>query len=141
MRDHRATYADETPAAASRRRLYQDREQGVCFGVCAGLANFFGFDLTLTRVITAIGAFLFFPTVLIGYFVLALLLPKRPRGPLGESDDYSQSLRQHVRSSPHSTLDNARYRFRELDKRLQRLEKYLTSARFKLDLEFETLKD
>ena len=141
MSDSRATYADETPAAASRRRLYRDRGQGVCLGVCAGLANFFGFDLTLIRVITAIGAFLFFPTVLIGYFVLALLLPKRPRGPLGESDDYSQSLRQHVRSSPHSTLDNARYRFRDLDKRLQRLEKYLTSTRFKLDQEFETLKD
>lgn len=34
-----------------RRRLYQDREGGVFLGVCAGLADFFGFDLTLVRLI------------------------------------------------------------------------------------------
>ena len=124
-----------------RRRLYQDREGGVFLGVCAGLADFFGFDLTLVRLITAIGAFLFFPTVLIGYFVLALLLPKKPLGAREVSDEYSQSLRRRVRSSPHSTLDHVRYRFGELDTRLQRLEKYLTSTRFKLDQEFESLKD
>ena len=124
-----------------RRRLYQDRERGVFLGVCAGLADFFGFDLTLVRLITAIGAFLFFPTVLIGYFVLALLLPKRPSDEREAYDEYSQSLRRRVRSSPHSTLDNVRYRFSELDTRLQRLEKYLTSTRFKLDQEFESLKD
>ena len=127
--------------AATRRRLYQDRERGVFLGVCAGIADFFGFDLTLTRVITAIGAFLFFPTVVIGYLVLASLLPKRPRDLPGESDAHSHSLRRSVRASPHSALDNVRYRFRDLESRLQRLEKYLTSTRFKLDQEFETLKD
>lgn len=126
---------------SERRRLYQDRERGVFLGVCAGLADFFGFDTTLIRLIAAIGAFLFFPTVLIGYFVLALLLPKKPPGSPGASDEYSQSLRRRVRSSPHSALDDVRYRFTDLDTRLQRLEKYLTSTRFKLDQEFETLKD
>jgi phage shock protein C len=136
---HRPTYAAGSPT--TRRRLCQDRERGVCLGVCAGLAEFFGFDLTLVRVITAVGAFLFFPTVLIGYIVLALLLPKKPPGPEGDSDYNSLSLRRRVRAAPHATLDNVRYRFGELDTRLQRLEKYLTSRRFELDQEFETLKD
>lgn len=139
MSKHRSKYAGEGPTSPTRRRLYQDRERGVFLGVCAGLADFFGFDVTLVRLITAFGAFLFFPTVLICYFALALLLPKKP--PEGDSDDYSQSLRRRVRTSPHSTLDNVRYRFGELDARLQRLEKYLTSNRFKLDQEFESLKD
>ena len=93
------------------------------------------------KVVLAIGAFLFFPTVLIGYFVLALLLPKKPKALPGRSDKYSESVQRQVRSSPHSTLDGTRRRFRELDVRLQRLEKYLTSKRFNLDKEFETLRD
>ena len=41
----------------------------------------------------------------------------------------------------HGTLSNVSFRFRELEARLQRLEKYVTSARFQLDQEFESLKD
>jgi phage shock protein C len=36
-------------------------------------------------------------------------------------------------------LSGVRYRFRDLDVRLQRLEKYVTSSRYKLDREFEQL--
>ncbi len=134
-------YRSNDEGRAPGRRLYRDRDNSCCFGVCAGIADFFGFDITLIRVITAIGAFLFFPTVLIGYFVLALLLPKKPKALPGRSDKYSESVQRQVRSSPHSTLDGTRRRFRELDVRLQRLEKYLTSKRFNLDKEFETLRD
>jgi hypothetical protein len=38
-------------------------------------------------------------------------------------------------------LSSVRYRFRDLDSRLQRLEKYVTSSRFALDSEFRRLKD
>jgi len=37
-------------------------------------------------------------------------------------------------------LDSQRYRFRDLDRRLQRLEKYVTSKRFRLEREFDDLK-
>ena len=37
-------------------------------------------------------------------------------------------------------LSSTRYRFRDLDTRLQRLEKYVTSNRFQLDREFRHLK-
>ena len=73
--------------------------------------------------------------------VLALLLPTKPREYARARDDDSETLQRSVRSSPHSTLDNIRHRFREVDARLQRLEKYLTSKRFKLDREFESLRD
>ena len=46
-----------------------------------------------------------------------------------------------MRSSPHDTLASVRYRFRDLDVRLQRLEKYVTSNRYKLDREFEKLEE
>lgn len=123
------------------RRLYRDRENGIVAGVCAGIADYFGFDVTITRIIVAIGLFVFLPTTLVAYVVLALLLPTKPRESARARDDASETLQRSVRSSPHSTLDNIRHRFREVDGRLQRLEKYMTSKRFKLDREFESLRD
>ena len=123
------------------RRLFRDRDNGMVAGVCAGIADYFGFDVTITRVIVAIGLFVFLPTTVIAYIVLALLLPTKPRESGRFRDDAAETLQRSVRSAPHSTLDNIRHRFRETDERLQRLEKYLTSKRFKLDREFESLRD
>lgn len=123
------------------RRLFKDRENGMVAGVCAGIADYFGFDVTITRIIVVIGLFLFLPTTLVAYIVLALLLPTKPRLSAGIRDEAAATLQRSVRSAPHSTLDNIRHRFREVDARLQRMEKYLTSKRFELDREFESLKD
>ena len=73
--------------------------------------------------------------------VLALLLPKKPRSSGRPSDYETDPPQRQVRSAPHATMESVRHRFREIDARLQRMEKYLTSSRFKLDREFESLKD
>lgn len=122
-----------------RDKLYRNGEDGMIAGVCAGLADFFGFDLTLTRVIVVIGAFLF-PTLIVVYVILALLVPRRPTG-RRPSSPHEEVLQRQVRAEPHATLATVRHRFREFDQRLQRLEKYVTSKRFRLDREFEGLKD
>lgn len=126
---------------AGPRRLYKDPEHKLVCGVCAGIADYFGFDVTVMRIAAIAGLFFFLPPTLIGYFVLAVLLPRKPAVDERARDDVSATLQRSVRSSPQSTLDNIRHRFRELDGRLQRLEKYLTSKRFELDREFEALKD
>jgi phage shock protein C len=108
------------------------------FGVCAGLAEYFGFDVTIVRVLVVLGALFFFPMFLIAYLLLALLLPAKPAAP---DDAAVDPVQRKVRSEPHDTLGSVRYRFRDLDVRLQRLEKYVTSERFKLDREFRDLKD
>jgi phage shock protein C len=66
-----------------------------------------------------------------------LLLPSR--GYTGPDRIHNDPVERQVRSSPHDTLASVRYRFRDLDVRLQRLEKYVTSNRYKLDREFEKL--
>lgn len=118
-------------------KLYRSADRGVIAGVCAGLAEYFGVDTGLTRAIAIVAAF-FFPILILAYVALALLLPKRPSV---EYDDASGDgeVRRRVRTEPHATLGAVRHRFRELDRRLQRLEKYVTSDRFKLDREFESL--
>jgi phage shock protein C len=114
------------------------------FGVCAGVAEYFGFDVTVTRVIVAATAFFAFPIICVVYLLLGLMLPARGYSPSDRDyDDPAErevrSIRRQVRSSPHDMLANVRYRFRDLDVRLQRLEKYVTSNRYKLDREFEQL--
>lgn len=122
-----------------RNKLYRNRADGMLAGVCAGFADYFGFDTGITRVVVVIGA-LIFPTLILVYIILAFVLKPRPfqtrAHERGERD-----LGRRVRADPHSSLDVVRHRFRELDARLQRLEKYLTSERFRLDREFAGLKD
>jgi phage shock protein C len=123
------------------RRLYKDPESKMLLGVCAGVADYFGFDVTITRGVAVLGLIIFPPTTFLAYVVLAVLLPRKPLGLDLGKDELSDHLQRSVRAAPHATLDQIRHRFREVDGRLQRLEKYLTSQRFKLDREFEALKD
>ena len=121
-------------------KLYRNPRRGMIFGVCAGIAEYFGWDVSVTRVIVVIGAFFSFPVICIIYLCLGLLLPVRSwSGP--EADRVDRAVERQVRSNPHDTLANVRYRFRDLDMRLQRLEKYVTSNRYKLEREFQKLED
>lgn len=79
------------------------------------------------------------PMVCGAYIVLAFLLPTKEC--TGTARDYGDPLEQQVRASPHATLASVRYRFGDLDTRLQQLEKYVTSSRYKLDREFRKLPD
>jgi phage shock protein C len=76
----------------------------------------------------------------IAYLAAAFLVPRKPAFESGV-DYAADSVQRQVRSNPHEMLSSVRYRFRDLDSRLQRLEKYVTSNRFVLDREFRSLKD
>lgn len=49
---------------------------GKVFGVCAGIADHFGWSRFVVRLITLLGLVFFFPAVLIAYFLAALLLDR-----------------------------------------------------------------
>jgi phage shock protein C len=117
-------------------RFYRDAEAGKFGGVCAGLAEYFGFDLTLTRVLTVL-AMLFFPTVFLVYLVLWFVLPAKPRTLYRDESD--KDFWRGMRVSPRETLSEVRHRFRSADAKLQRMERYVTSRNFNLDREFQDL--
>jgi phage shock protein C len=48
-------------------------------GVCQGLANQYGWDVTLVRVITVLLAVFTFPIALIAYVLFWLIVPEEPR--------------------------------------------------------------
>lgn len=122
-----------------RNRLYRNPRRGVIFGVCAGIAEYFGFDVSITRIVVVVGALFAMPMVCGAYVVLAFLLPTKEY--TGTARDYGDPVEQQVRANPHDTLASVRYRFRDLDLRLQQLEKYVTSSRYKLDREFRKLQE
>jgi len=128
------------PDAPRRNRLYRSKEDRKIAGVCAGVADYFGFDVTITRVVVLLGAVFFTPSVVVVYVVLAMVLDEKPVES-GRRREEDVELERRVRAEPHATLHSVRHRFRDIDRRLQRIEKYVTSERFKLDREFEGLRD
>ena len=123
----------------SPRRLYRDKERGVLCGVCAGLADYFGMDLAIVRVLAVVGFLFFMPATLLTYIVLCFIVPVKPTRLY--RDERDESFWRGVRVSPQNMFSGLRHRFREMDARLQRMERYVTSSRYNLDREFENLKD
>jgi len=58
-----------------RKELYRLPEKGKILGVCAGLADYFDFDVTLMRLIFFVSIFLTGGLMIPIYFVMALLMP------------------------------------------------------------------
>ena len=63
------------PTPTSPRRLLRRRDDRMVGGVCAGLADYAGVDVTLVRVLTVLATVLGFCAVLIAYLVAWVLVP------------------------------------------------------------------
>lgn len=59
----------------ARKRLTRNRHDQMLGGVCAGLADYFGVDVTLVRVVTAIVAVFSFGTMALAYLAAWVLMP------------------------------------------------------------------
>ena len=122
----------------SPRRLYRDTEKGMIAGVVAGLAQYFGFAVGASRLFVVISAFFFFPFVVLAYICAAMMLRPMPKE-LKKKNQKDEEFMQELRRSPKATFSAVRYRLRQLDRSVQRMERYVTSSRFKLDRDFRNL--
>lgn len=120
-------------------RFYRDPRNGKLMGVCAGIADYFGWNATFVRLLAIIALFWFNALTLIAYFALGFLLPTKPER-LYDWDNDEQYWRS-VRRSAGETFRDVRHRFRQLDTRMQRMEGYVTSGRYDLDREFRDLEN
>lgn len=130
-----------TYTRTSGRRFYRDADRAVLGGVCAGLATYLGFNLKVTRLLCFIAFLCAFPFALIAYLAVVLLVPASSSRIYDEALDDERrkdALREEiVRARP--TAGEIRDRYRSLDERLARIEKYVTSSRYELDEEFRRL--
>jgi phage shock protein C len=60
------------------RKLYRNRTNRMIFGVCAGLAEFFGIDPTVVRLVFVAGALLGFGSFILIYLVMFFVVPEEP---------------------------------------------------------------
>lgn len=71
---------DPVPGGPARppgpRRLVRSRDDKMIAGVCAGVADYFGVDVTLVRLVTVLGTVFGVGTFLVAYIVAWLLLPE-----------------------------------------------------------------
>lgn len=125
------------PDNYSGRRFRRNRDRGMVAGVCAGLADYFGFNLRATRLLAFICLVFAAPFTLLVYFGIVFLFPAGPDP--ARQPDYDEAFHRSVRSDPAQTMSDIKRRFQSLDSRLARLERYVTSPRFDLDQEFRKL--
>jgi phage shock protein C len=123
--------------AFPRRRFYRNRDRAMVAGVCAGLADYFGFNLRVTRFLAFISLLMAMPVTLVIYFGIVFLFPTASDP--ASRPGYDAEFQQAMRSDPGQTLSDVKRRFQSLDNRLARLERYVTSSRFDLDQEFRKL--
>ena len=118
-------------------RFRRNRDRAIVAGVCAGLADYFGFNLRATRLLAFICLVAAMPFTLLVYFAIVFLFPAGPDPAM--QPDYDEEFHRAVRSDPARTMSDIKRRFQSLDSRLARLERYVTSPRFDLDQEFRKL--
>jgi phage shock protein C len=130
-------YLTEQPA--SRTRFYRDKRHGKVLGICSGIADYTGFDVSLVRVCFLATVFMSGGSVLPFYFIAAMVTPTKPRQ-LELDDREDRQFWQGVRASPARTARDIRSRFKDLDRRLADIESYVTTENRSLAREIDQLR-
>ncbi|USB33690.1 PspC domain-containing protein [Paenibacillus sp. YPG26] len=70
------------------KKLYRSRTDRKISGLCGGLAQYFGVDPTVIRLVTVVGAIFSFGSFVPIYVIASLLVPKETAGGFGFHDSY-----------------------------------------------------
>ena len=122
-----------------RTRFYLDKRNKRLMGVCAGIADYFGWDATWVRVAAVVATIMgvgFLPLV---YIAAGFIADPKPTMLYNESDE-ERRFWKNVRVAPQRTVRDVHASFRESDRRLRDLEAYMTSSNSRLSNEIEKLR-
>ena len=64
------------PRPQQPRRLVRRSDDRMVAGVCSGVADYLGVDVTLVRLVTVVGAILGFGSLILAYIVAWALIPE-----------------------------------------------------------------
>jgi phage shock protein C len=123
----------------SRTKFYRDKRHGKLMGVCSGIADYTGLDVTLVRIMFLGAVFMSGGSVLPLYFIAGFVADDKPRE-LAMDDREEQRFWQGVRQSPTRSARDIRSRFRDIDRRLADIESYVTTENRSLAREIEQLR-
>jgi phage shock protein C len=134
-----------------KRELLRDDANGKIAGVCAGIADYFGWELWLVRIITVSAFFLGAGgLVLVLYIAAWVVLEKKSkaafktstladRSPVTEKAVEVKTRLWQRGEAPRQALQHLANQFDKLELRLRSIERHVTSAKFQLNREFNNL--
>ena len=121
-----------------RTRLYRDKQNAKLMGVCSGIADFTGVDALWIRLAMVFLVFMSWGAVLPVYFLVGLLLNKKPAHMYGDAQE--QKYWQGVRQSPKRTAREIRAKMKDVDRRLAEVETYYVTSNPRLSAEIARLR-
>ena len=150
-----------------RGELYRNSSRGKIAGVCAGIADYFGWEAWLVRILVVSGVLFGMPFLILGYVAAWFILDTTPvnkvHAQFGHADStsqYSKSNSSHVTKEhfqsdnesikvktrvwqsgepPKQAFHDIRKKFTLLEKKLQGIEQYVTSSEFTVAREINKL--
>ncbi|MEW6993087.1 envelope stress response membrane protein PspC [Colwelliaceae bacterium MEBiC 14330] len=145
-----------------RGELYRNSEQGKIAGVCAGIADYFGWETWLIRILVVSGVLFGMPFLILVYIAGWFILDKSPEqghGKINHAQSHftngnqqgkratnvdNESIKVKTRiwqagEPPKQALHDIRRKFRSLERKLQAMEQYVTSAEFTVSREINKL--
>ncbi|MFN7179652.1 envelope stress response membrane protein PspC [Hyphomonas sp.] len=121
------------------KRFYRSGQDKVIAGVCGGLAERFGWDPLLVRIVAALMFFFMAgPLILVAYIVVWMITPYAPFG-YGNFSPEEDAFWRGVSDRPRATFGTIKYTFMDLEERLKNIERTVTSDEWRLRQEFRDL--
>ena len=108
--------------------LYRSRK-GAIFGVCRGMAEYFDFSVFWTRAIVVLLLLFTGLWPIVGLYIIAALLMK-PEPVIPIQSEEEQEFYDSYTSSRHRAAQRLKRRYRNLERRLQRMEHIVTAKEF-----------
>jgi phage shock protein C len=127
------------------RKFYLDKDNAKISGVCAGIADYFGWDVTIVRIVWVVATIFtgFWPMV-VAYILAAWLVDAKPRGLTYRSDERYEAARAEIDETRRDAANHrprtwqfsdVKSRFDRVEDRLRTLEQVVTSREFQMDRE------
>ena len=120
----------------TRRKFYLDKERKKLAGVCAGIADYFDWDVTMVRIAWVVASCFWAPVMITAYVVMAWMVDPKPAP--GYSSAMGSGPWPTDPSAPRRRFVDVRDRFDRLESRLRSLETVVTSREFRMDRELRT---
>lgn len=149
-----------------RGELYRNPSRGKIAGVCAGLADYFGWETWLVRILVVSGVLFGMPFLILGYVAAWFILDKTPKSQqtftdkrhcgkasrhqshYNSADNEDQMANESIKvkariwqsgEPPKQAFHDIRRKFRALEGKLQAMEHYVTSPEYTVAREINKL--
>jgi phage shock protein C len=149
-----------------RGELYRNSSRGKIAGVCAGIADYFGWETWLIRILVVSGVLFGMPFLILGYVAAWFILDKNPKEEAkfskhkrartskysqdanSSNDDEYEQMNESIKvksrvwqsgEPPKQAFHDIRRKFSSLEKQLQSIEHYVTSSEFTVAREINKL--